>query len=71
LHRGSVLGRRPILRNIYQGHDRIFVHYFAKNPVYNDNFFRRRYVLPICFQFLLILHPSLLTHTLHCLSGLG
>jgi hypothetical protein len=44
-HGGSVIGRVPILRNTMQGHIRIFNDYFAPNPVYNDEHFRRRYVM--------------------------
>ncbi|OEL13662.1 hypothetical protein BAE44_0025319, partial [Dichanthelium oligosanthes] len=42
-HRGSVPGRVPVLRNTMQGHTRIFSDYFAPNPVYNDDHFRRRF----------------------------
>ncbi|OEL37831.1 hypothetical protein BAE44_0001150 [Dichanthelium oligosanthes] len=41
-HRGSVIGRRPVLRNTGHGHDRIFADYFADNPIYNDDHFPRR-----------------------------
>ncbi|OEL24470.1 hypothetical protein BAE44_0014510, partial [Dichanthelium oligosanthes] len=33
------------LRNTSQGHAHIFADYFAGNPVYNDNHFRRRFVM--------------------------
>ncbi|OEL22332.1 hypothetical protein BAE44_0016652 [Dichanthelium oligosanthes] len=42
-HRGSVPGRVPVMRNTMQGHIRIFSDYFAPNPVFNDDHFRRRF----------------------------
>ncbi|OEL25849.1 hypothetical protein BAE44_0013132, partial [Dichanthelium oligosanthes] len=42
---GSVPGHVPVLRNTMQGHARIFSDYFSPNPVYNDDHFRRRYVM--------------------------
>ncbi|OEL35936.1 hypothetical protein BAE44_0003045 [Dichanthelium oligosanthes] len=41
-HRGSVMGRRVIMRNIWSGHDKLVADYFSSNPMYNDDTFRRR-----------------------------
>jgi hypothetical protein len=41
-HRGSVMGRRVVRRQILDGHDKLFDDYFAENPVYNEDTFRRR-----------------------------
>jgi hypothetical protein len=43
-HRGSVIGRSVVNRNIWSGHDKLFADYFSSNPVYNDDTFRRRYL---------------------------
>jgi hypothetical protein len=41
-HRGSVMGRRVVRRQILAGHDKLFDDYFSDNPVYNADTFRRR-----------------------------
>ena len=45
--RGSVVGRRTIPRDRYSGYCRLMEDYFVDNPVYGDNLFRRRLVLPL------------------------
>jgi hypothetical protein len=42
--RGSVFGRQVVPRDRLSGHFRLMADYFVPNPVYDDDFFRRRYV---------------------------
>jgi hypothetical protein len=41
--KGSIVGHKVIERDLASGHTRIFRDYFAENPVYPDNVFRRRF----------------------------
>ncbi|XP_028056446.1 uncharacterized protein LOC114260503 [Camellia sinensis] len=41
--RGSVRGRKVIHRDHIQGHERLFLDYFAKSPIYPLELFRRRF----------------------------
>jgi hypothetical protein len=41
---GSVIGRQVVPRDRHGGHYRLMSDYFVTNPVYDDDFFRRRYV---------------------------
>jgi hypothetical protein len=43
-HRGSVMRRAVVMRDIASGHDKLVADYFCSNPVYNDDTFRRRYL---------------------------
>ena len=43
--RAPQLPRDVVCRNFKEGHDRIWAHYFAPNPVYGPKKFRRRYSL--------------------------
>jgi hypothetical protein len=42
--RGSAIGRQVVARDRLSGHARLMKDYFVPNPVYNDDFFRRRYI---------------------------
>jgi hypothetical protein len=42
--RGSVIGRQVVARDRLSGHARLMEDYFVPNPVYDDDFFRRRYI---------------------------
>jgi len=42
--RGSVLGREVVPRDRVSGHAQLMADYFVARPVYNEDFFRRRYV---------------------------
>jgi hypothetical protein len=42
--RGSVIGRQVVDRDRLGGHSRLMVDYFVPNPVYDEDFFRRRCV---------------------------
>ena len=39
-----MIGRQVIPRDRLSGHARLMADYFVSNPVYDDDFFRRRYV---------------------------
>jgi len=41
--RGSLLGRHSVQRGIQGGHQRLYLDYFAPQPVYNNKHFRRRF----------------------------
>jgi hypothetical protein len=42
--RGSVIGRQVVSRDRHSGHYRLMADYFVSDPIYDDDFFRRRYV---------------------------
>jgi hypothetical protein len=42
--RGSVIGRQVVPRDRLNGHARLMEDYFVPNPIYDDDFFHRRYV---------------------------
>ena len=41
--RGSIQGHYVIFRNRVEGHERLYLDYFAKLPTYPPNLFRRRF----------------------------
>ena len=41
--RGSLPGRHNVQRGIQGGHQRLYLDYFAPQPVYNNKHFRRRF----------------------------
>jgi hypothetical protein len=41
--RGSVIGRQVVHRDRLTGHSRLMEDYFVPNPVYDEDFFRRRF----------------------------
>ena len=43
LRRGSIEGHSVIFRNRVQGHEQLYLDYFAKTPVYPPNLFRSRF----------------------------
>ncbi|XP_028078895.1 uncharacterized protein LOC114280716 [Camellia sinensis] len=51
---GSVVGHKYIRRDRRQGHERLFIDYFATNPVYSPTIFRRRFRMrrPLCLLIL-------------------
>ena len=50
-HRGSISGHKVVHRNREAGHLRLFNDYFADDPIYGPNFFRRRFVFSYYFGF--------------------
>ena len=42
-HRGSMIGRKVVSRDIVAGAKRIFADYFSENPVFSETQFRRRF----------------------------
>jgi hypothetical protein len=51
--RGSMFGRQVVPQDRLSGHFRLMADYFVPNPVYDDDFFRRRYV-PILLGYIYI-----------------
>jgi hypothetical protein len=39
-----VIGRQVVSRDRHNGHYRLMTDYFVSDPIYDDDFFRRRYV---------------------------